>query len=339
MPDLELRDPIFLLAGVLAPLVIWLAARAPARVGYSSTALVSGAPRSWRARLATLPAFLLGLAALALAVAMAGPRTGDATSVVRREGIAIVVVVDRSGSMQARDFVAGDASVDRLEAVKRVFRGFVTGEGGGEGRPDDLIGIVAFARYADAACPLTLDHANLLAILEQIEIVTERSEDGTAVGEGLALAVERLRRHPAESKVAILLTDGVSNVGEIEPVQAADLAAEHGIKVYAIGAGRTGYAPIPVERGGRTVLRRAFVELDEATLRRVAERTGGRYFHASDAEALAEVVAEIDRLERTEITEVRYLQYTEHYASFVLGAVILIVVSGLSAGTLLRRLP
>jgi Ca-activated chloride channel family protein len=340
MLDWELRDPLFLLAALLAPLVYWLARRLPGAVTYSSLELVDRAPRSLRARLAFLPALGLGLAAAVLAVALAGPRAGDATTQASREGIAIAMVVDRSGSMQARDFVEGDVSVDRLQAVKQVFREFVGGSEHGPGRSDDLIGLVAFARYADGLCPLTLDHGNLLAILDQLEIVTERSEDGTAIGEGLALAVERLRRNPAKSKVAILLTDGVNNAGDVDPLQAAELARGFEIKVYTIGAGRTGYAPVPVSGpGGRTLLQRAYVEIDEDTLRGIAEKTSGRYFHATDAAGLAEVVREIDQLERSDITEVRYLQYTEHYASLVGVALALIGLSALAGSTFLRRLP
>jgi Ca-activated chloride channel family protein len=340
MPDWELRDPLFLLAGLVAPFVYVLASRLPATVTYSSLAVVDAAPQSLRTRLARLPAVLLALASLALAIALAGPRTGDATTSIQREGIAIAMIVDRSGSMQARDFHEADVSVSRLAAVKGVFREFVLGGTVGSGRPDDLIGLVSFARYADGLCPLTLDHGNLVAILDQVEIVAEPGEDGTAIGEGLALAVERLRRYPARSRVAILLTDGASNAGDVGPLQAADLAAQYGIKVYAIGAGTTGFAPVPVRtRGGRTVLQRAFVETDEKTLEAIANRTGGRYFHAADAEGLAAIVAEIDRLERSEITEVRYLQFEYHFAAFVGMGAGLIALSTLLSSTLLRRLP
>jgi Ca-activated chloride channel family protein len=342
VPDLarwELRDPLFLAVALLAPLLYALATRLPSSVTYSTLSLVDRAPRSWRARLASLPALLLAAAVVALAVALAGPRTGDATTRVRRQGIAIAIVVDRSGSMQARDFVRGDVSVSRLDVVKSVFHRFVSGEDGGGGRPDDLVGLVGFARYADGLCPLTLDHGNLLAILDDVELPSDPQEDGTAIGEGLALAVERLRRYDT-SKVVILLSDGVNNAGDIDPLQAADLAAQHGIKVYAIGAGVTGYAPIPVRlRGGRTVLQRAFVEMDERTLRTIAERTGGRYFHASDAKGLEQVIEEIDRLERSELTEVRYLEYEYHYAGFVATALALLVGSALLSATALRRLP
>jgi Ca-activated chloride channel family protein len=338
--DWDLRDPWFLLAGLAAPLVYALATRLPAFVTYSSLTLVDAAPRSLRTRFVKLPAVLLGVSALALAVALAGPRTGNATTRIQREGIAIAMVVDRSGSMQARDFVRGDASVSRLDVVKEVFRRFVAGEGGGAGRPDDLVGLVTFARFADSVCPLTLDHGNLQAILADVEIAHERNEDGTAIGEGLALAVERLRGLEVSSKVAILLTDGVNNAGDIEPLQAAELAAQHGIKVYVIGAGTSGFAPVPVRvAGGRTVLRSAYVEIDEKTLRAIADATGGRYFNAADAGALTKVIEEIDRLERSEVTEVRYLTYEYHYAGWVVAGALGVSLSALLSGSVLRRLP
>jgi Ca-activated chloride channel family protein len=339
MGGLEFRDPIFLLFGLLAPLVYWLAVRNPSVVKYSSLSVFEGAPISWRIRALPVPAIGLGLATLAMAVALAGPRTGDATSRVHREGIAIQLVVDRSGSMNARDFVSDDQSVDRLDAVKQVIQRFLGTNGESPGRPDDLIGLVTFAGFADSVAPLTLDHTNLGIILDQTEIVTEPREDGTAIGEGLALAVERLRRHPAKSKVAILLSDGVNNAGEISPNQAADLAAAQDIRVYTIGAGKTGQAPFPTQWRGRTVLRQVMVELDERGLEEIARRTGGRYFHAENVEALADVYAEIDELERTEIIELRYMQYEEHYAAFASAALFLMLVSALFAQSVLRRLP
>ncbi len=336
----EFRDPLFLLAGLLAPLVYLLAGRLPSRITYASLALPDRAPTTLLVRLAPLPAGLLALATLALAVALAGPRTGDETTEVEREGIAIVMALDRSGSMDARDFVAGDYSVSRLQALKGVFREFVLGGEAGKGRPDDLIGLVAFGTYADGACPLTLDHGNLLNILDQIEVAQERSEAATAIGEGLGLAIERLLDAEAQSRVVILLTDGVNNAGELVPLQAAELAAEHGIKVYTIGAGGNGYAPVPVTGpDGRWYLRRALVEMDEKTLQEIAQRTGGTYFHARDAEGLAATYRAIDDLECTKITEVRYLRYREHYAGFALAALVLIALAGLASGTLLRRLP
>ncbi|MCP4003626.1 MAG: VWA domain-containing protein [bacterium] len=341
MASWELRDPLFLLAVVLAPLVYVLAAGVNSSVTYSSLEIADRSPISWRARLSFTPALLLSLSALLLAIALAGPRTGDATTTVHREGIAIALVVDQSGSMEARDFVEGDLSLSRLDVVKNIVREFVAGGEDLLGRADDLLGLVAFARYADALCPLTLDHLNLLAILDELDIARARGDDGTAVGEGLALAVERLRRlEDVPSKLIILLTDGVNNSGAIEPLQAAQLAAAHDIRVYAIGAGRTGRAPVPVQGpDGRVHLQRMYVELDEKTLKAIAEKTGGRYFHADSAEALQQVYQEIDQLERSEISEVRYLQYTEYYGAFTLAGLIFLALSGLSGGTVFRRLP
>jgi Ca-activated chloride channel family protein len=340
MNQWELRDPLFLLVGLIAPVVIWLAVRGGGRLSYSSIALFEHTGTSLRHRLAQLPALLLGLACVLSAVALAGPRIGDSTTEVHREGIAIQMAIDVSGSMDARDFVSGNMGISRLDTVKEIVSRFVVGEGDLPGRPDDLIGLVVFARYADAICPLTLDHLNLDHILGDVEINRDPNEQGTSVGEGLALAVERLHRHPAKSKVIILLTDGVSNQGSIDPLQAATLAAEHDIRVYAIGAGRTGLAPVPVQTSdGRTVLRRVRVELDEKTLQGIAARTGGRYFHAAGAKGLEEVYREIDELERTEITEVRYLQYSEHYDVWVAGSLLCVGLAGLLGSSLLRRFP
>jgi len=340
MPDVELRDPLLLAFALLAPIVYALAARLPSVVTVSTLSHFEGAPRSLRSRLARLPALLLAAATVVLSVALAGPRTGDTSTHVNREGIAIVMAVDRSGSMNARDFVANDASVSRLDAVKHVFHEFVDGGDSGKGRPDDLVGLVVFGTYADGVCPLTLDHANLLAILDDVKIALEAGEASTALGEGLGLAVERLREHPAKSKVVILLTDGVSNAGEIDPMQAAKLAADNGIKVYTIAAGTRGMAPIPVQGpDGREYLRRVYVDMDEETMKKIAEATGGRYFHARNAEGLAEVYAEIDRLERTEVTEVRYLQYREHFPALVEAGMGLIALAALASATFLRRLP
>lgn len=348
MPDFarsgfEFSDPLFLLLLVFAPFVFLRANRLPASVMWSSLALVETRRRSLRARLTWLPSALLALGTSTLVFALAGPRTGDAVTEVKHEGIAIAMVVDRSGSMQARDFVRGDTSTSRLDVVKRIFRDFVLGGGDvGEGRPDDLIGLVSFARYADGLSPLTLDHGNLVAILDQLETPTaaQREEDGTAIGEGLALAVERLRREKTASKIVILLTDGVNNIGDIEPLQAADLAAEYGIKVYTVGAGTTGYAPMPAQMAnGGIRLVRGQVEIDEVTLQQIAQRSGGRYFHATNEEGLSDVIAEIDRLERSEVSEIRYLAYEYHFEVFVMVALACLGLSALLASSWLRRLP
>lgn len=338
---LELGHPLYLLVALLAPLVFVQANARRASVAFSSLALVAGGRRSLRERLVWLPPALLALATLCLAVALADPRTGNAVTEVEREGIAIMVVVDRSGSMEARDFVRGDHGTSRLDVVKRIFQEFVEGGGPfGEGRPDDLIGIVAFARYADGLCPLTLDHGSALSILAELTTPDEPAEDGTAIGDALALAVERLRRQDTKSKVVILLTDGVNNTGDVEPVEAAELAARFGIKVYTIGAGYDGFAPFPVRRAdGRITLQRMPVEIDEVTLRQIAEKSGGHYFHATNEEGLREVVEEIGTLERSKVAELRYLEYEYHYRPFVLVALVAAATAWLLSASWLRRLP
>jgi Ca-activated chloride channel family protein len=340
--DWEFRDPLFLVLAILAPVVYWLATRTASTIRFSSIRLWAGVPQTLRGRLAKLPPVLLAAAVPLLAVAAAGPRTPDAKTKVSGEGISIMMVVDRSGSMQARDLVPDDLSVDRLAVVKQVFRRFVLGgERAGGGRPDDRIGLVAFARFADSLCPLTLDHGNLVALAEELQIVTRRDEDGTALGDGLALAVERLRQERTASRIAILLTDGVTNAGAVEPLQAAQLAVAEQVKVYCIGAGSQGIAPVPAADPftGKVGFVQQFVEIDEETLRAIADKTGGKYFRATDEANLADIYREIDRLERTKINEFRYLQYHEHYRPFVLGALGLLVVAAISSFTYFRRIP
>lgn len=348
--NFEFRDPWFLAVALLAPWVYHLlAGRQRAGVVFSTLTILDGLGRSTRARFAHTPAFFMAAGVVAMAMALAGPRTADDQTRVRRDGIAIVMAVDRSGSMQARDMVNNDVSVDRLEVVKAIFKEFVLGDDADDtwgsadtaGRPDDVIGIVAFARYADGLCPLTLDHGNVVSILDDIQIVSDNAEDGTALGEGLALGVERLRGHQARSKVVILLTDGVNNAGEISPQQAAQLAQAHGVKVYAIGVGTQGVAHIPVTHPltGQRVLQPVRVEIDEETLKAIAQKTQGRYFRATDAHALADIYSQIDRLERTQITELRYLDYHQWYAPFVWSALVLLACGSLLAGTFFRKLP
>jgi Ca-activated chloride channel family protein len=252
----------------------------------------------------------------------------------------MVLAVDVSGSMRALDLGRGGAEQTRLDAVKQVFERFVLGDGEAlRGRRDDAIGLVSFAGFADTRSPVTLDHGNLVVAARQLELVTERSEDGTAIGDGLALAVERLRQHPARSKVAIVLTDGVETAGTLPARSAIDLAVEHGIKVYAIGAGTNGVAPVRVETEMGSRLVQMPVEIDEALLREIAQRTGGEYFRATDGAGLERVYAAIDKLERSELVELQFTSFHEYYPYFVGAALILIALAFGLRGTVLRRLP
>ena len=340
MFEWELRDPWFLALLVLLPVVYVLASRSRSLLSYSALSLMAGTPTSLKARFAKLPALLLAAAAGLLILSLARPRTPQHETKVSREGIAIMMAIDLSSSMDARDLVQEDRSVNRLAVVKEVFLSFVLGDGRTSGRPDDLIGLVTFAGFADSLCPLTLDHGNLATIVKDLKIVSRRAEDGTAIGDALGLAVERLRRSKAKSRVAILLTDGVTTAGVIDPMKAADLAADNDIKVYCIGAGTNGTAPVPVQDpfgGVRLIAQR--VEIDEETLRQVADKTGGRYFRAVDKQTLAEIYREINQLERVEVSEMRYLQYHEHFGYFVVTGMGLIGVAMLLSSSVFRKLP
>ncbi|MFO0874822.1 MAG: VWA domain-containing protein [Phycisphaerales bacterium] len=300
----------------------WASPRRRATMAFSDLAPVRASGRGLAARLWWIVPTLRALAVALLVVCLARPIKADEQVRVDVEGVAIVLVVDRSGSMQALDFVLDGKRVDRLAAVKDVVRDFMHGDGKElAGRPDDLVGLVVFARNADALCPLTLDHDHLLAALDGVRPATVRGEDGTAIGDGLALAVERLRdatsRAGADaarrirSKVIVLLTDGENNSGEIEPMVAAQLAASAGIKVYAIGTGTRGMAPFPVEMMGQRVLQQMPVSIDEPTLTKIAESTGGRYFRATDTQSLRNIYTEIDSLEKSRNDDRRTVLFTD----------------------------
>ena len=337
---IEFREPLLLLLALLAIPVFLLARRTPGRLVFSSLKILPDEAGGWRRRLAWVPDAVLCLALIALVVALAGPRIGERFSRIHREGVAIMMVVDVSSSMRALDLSTPARERTRLEAVQDVFQDFVMGDGDLPGRPDDAIGLVSFAGFADTAVPLTLDHNNLTAVARDLDTVRDRGEDGTAIGDALALAVERLRESTAQSRIAVLLTDGVNNAGVEAPAEAAELARSLGVKVYTIGAGTTGLAPMRVEdRFGRSVLRSMRVDVDEVVLRRIAEVAGGRFFRAEDAEGLERVYAEIDRLERTRITEDRFRQYDELFALPLALALALLAMGWLGRGALFARLP
>ena len=282
--------PWALLGLSLVPLFVLAARRfAPVALRFPEAGGLSGLPRSLRSRLAFMPEALI-LAAFTLAtVAMARPQTGIARETARSYGVDIMLALDISSSMRAEDF----APVNRLAAAKAVLEDFV------ERRENDRLGAVAFARNAVTITPLTLDHGVLTTQLRQVSIGD--IADGTAIGNAIAASVNRLVGSEAESRVIVLLTDGVSNAGEIHPLTAAGLAKARGIRVYTVGAG--------TEEGGRMVTRgpdgslqvQMAPGIDEDTLRSVAEATGGRYFRARDTGGLRAVYDEIDSLERTEI--------------------------------------
>jgi Ca-activated chloride channel family protein len=336
----KFAQPWYLLAILLAIPALWWAWRGAGRVVFSSLRALPAGGHTWRTRLAWVPDVLVSLAVIALAIALAGPRKGDKNGRIRREGIGIVMAVDVSGSMRALDLSEKTEELTRLDAVKKVFAQFVLGGGGLDGREDDAIGLVAFARYADTRSPLTLDHNNLVAAARQLDFARE-DEDGTAIGAGLELAVQRASElSHVRSKIVLLLTDGVSNVHDIDEDTAIEDAQKAGVKVYTIGAGTNGVAPIRVDRGdGMTQLMQMPVEIDETMLRRIAERTGGQYFRATDHTSLARIYGQIDQLERSKLEEDRFVEYHQYYAWFMDAAMALVVLAFALRGTVLRRLP
>jgi len=323
---LEFQQPWWLLLLPLVPLLVWWYLRRGQRwegvLRFSSLALFDpAAVRSGRLR----AALLLGIKFLLLTlvvVALGRPQLTDVVRETEVEVIDIMLVLDISSSMRAADF-----KPNRLEAAKRVAHQFIVD------RPHDRIGIVVFAAESFIQCPLTHDTNVLLNLLQQVTIV-DKEHDGTAIGMAIANAINRLRDTPAASKVMILLSDGSNNAGELDPTTAAQLAGEFGIKVYTIGAGSHGLAPYPVSDpilGQRMV--NVEVELDEETLRQVADITGGQYFRATDQESLAEIYGQINELERTEIEVNEYVNVQELYGWFVIPASVLgLILPVVSAG-------
>jgi Ca-activated chloride channel family protein len=325
----------------IGALAWWWASRGSGSVVFSSLRALPAGGQTWRTALAWVPDVLFGLAIASLVIALAGPRKGDKDSRIRRDGIAIMLAVDISGSMRALDLSRKNEELTRLDAVKETFERFVLGGGELEGRDDDAIGLVAFATYAETRSPLTLDHGNLVAAARELTFAPQ-NEGGTAIGAGLELVVQRLSefKHKSINKVAILLTDGESTVHEINEDTAIEHAVEAGIKVYTIGAGTRGVAPVRVDVGdGRTELMQTQVSIDEVTLKRIAEKTGGRYFRATDHAALQQIYEKIDELERTTIEEERFREFHQFYGWFVGIALLLVVAALLLRGTVLRRLP
>jgi len=337
-------DPWFLFAIPLAVLAVWWSMMSSGRVMFSSLRALPLGGASWRTKIAWIPDALFGLAVVSLVIALAGPRAGDKHSRVRRDGIAMMMAVDVSGSMRALDLSEKTKELTRLDAVKQLFTAFTLGSSKYDlaGRPDDAIGLVAFARYADTRSPITLDHGNLAAAAKGLAFAPQ-DEDGTAIGAGLELAVQRLvefRTQSKISKVIILLTDGESNVHEIDEETAIDDAKKAGIKVYTIGAGTKGIAPIRVDLpDGRSELMQTQVSIDETTLKHIASETGGEYYRATSNEALAEIYKRIDKLERTTFEEEQFLEFHQYYGLFLVIAMGLVIAALVLRGTILRRLP
>jgi len=328
--------PYFLSLLLLLPVLAWLKGRrgrSPAFL-YSSVKLVEGLTRARRSRAGGFLAALRWLVLLVLILALAQPRlTIGGGTTVKASGVDIAVAFDLSGSMLSEDFVVKGERVNRFNMARSVLKGFI------DERPADRIGLVVFASQAYIATPLTLDHEFLHANLDRLEIGSI-NQNQTAIGDGLGTAVNRLRDLKSKSKIIILMTDGVNNAGKLNPLLAADAAAALGAKVYTVGIGVQGTAPMPeIDMFGRKGYRDMPVEIDEVTLQKIADTTGGKYYRADNAERFQEIYAEIDKLEKTEATINKYTEFKELFPWLVAGGLALLLVELVLGQTIFRRLP
>jgi Ca-activated chloride channel family protein len=263
---------------------------------------------------------------------LARPQYGQGRAEVQASGVDLMLAVDVSGSMEALDFTINGQPESRVEVVKSVVAKFI------EDRPDDRVGLIAFAGAPYLVSPLTLDHEWLRQNLDRVRVGLV--EDSTAIGSALATCVNRLRDQPSKSKVVVLLTDGQNNAGKISPQTAAEAARAMGVKVYTIGAGAKGEAPMPVkDQFGNRQIVMAKVDVDEAALQKIADETGGKFFRATDTDSLKNIYAEIDRMEKTTHQVKKFARYHELFAFAVVPGLMLL---GLSLGleqTRFRRLP
>ena len=316
----------------LIPLLVWRYLRrvkeGDGSLLFGSTIAFEGVHQPWTVRFRHV-LFAVKMVALALAVlALARPQKGTEEEEILTEGIDIIVALDASGSMAAEDLTPHN----RLYVAKHVVRQFV------EGIKHDRVGLVVFAGKAFTRCPLTLDYGVVLHVIDSIELGT--IEDGTAIGSALATCLNRLRESKARSKVVILVTDGVNNRGEVQPLDAAKIARTLGVKIYTVGVGTKGTARVPVrDPNYGMVYVNMPVEIDEASLAQIAGSTGGIYYRATDRQSLEKIFQEIGRLEKTRIEVKTYTHYNERFLEFLLPAFTLALMGTIAAYTRFQKVP
>lgn len=330
MSMIEFGSPYFLYVLAIIPiLIIWYifyGKSQQAFIKFSDASIFASLPRSWKIYARHLP-FALEMAALALLIiALARPQSSSTNQKVNVEGIDIVMTVDISSSMLAQDL-----KPDRLEAAKNVGAEFIAG------RPEDRIGLVVFASETFTQVPLTTDHGMLLNMMKDMQC--GMLEDGTAIGDGLASSVSRLKDSEAISKVVILLTDGDNNAGSVDPATAAEMAKLFGIRVYTIGVGTKGTAPYPVQTPfGGVQYQQVPVTINEPLLQHIAEETGGKYYRATSNEKLQQIYDEIDKLERSKIEINEFKRVKEEFFPFVLWAIVLLFIDFILRQTLFKTI-
>ncbi len=327
-------QPEWLWLLALLPIVLlWRGRRGPvAAIEFSDVSLAREVARRGRSRIGLLIWLLPILAGALMTVGLARPQRAHGRTEVTANGIDIVLDLDVSGSMQALDFQIDNRRVNRIQVVKSVVSKFI------DERPDDRIGIIAFAGAPYLVSPITLDHDWLQQNLERVAV--GGADDGTAIGSAIAASVNRLRLTQAKSKLVILLTDGVNNTGKISPIAAAEAARAMGVKIYTIGVGVRGEAPIPVrDAAGNARLIMAKVDVDEKTLQTVADETGGKFYRATDTDSLQEIYRQINRFEKTAQTVHKFEHTEELYPWALIPALGILGLSLLLQQTRLRRLP
>jgi Ca-activated chloride channel homolog len=301
---------LFLIIPILIAFWVWRNNKLHADIQFSDGGIIQGLPKNWKVRLRWFPYLLRLLAISALIIVLMRPQSRSSWKETKTEGIDIMLALDISYSMLAKDF-----KPNRLEVAKEIAIDFINE------RPNDRIGLVIFSGEAFTACPLTTDHVILNSMLSETQ--PGQLESGTAIGSGLATAVARIKESKAKSRVVILLTDGVSNAGEIAPITAGEIAKTFGIRTYTIGIGSYGKAltPVTVNQLGNLEYDYVNVEIDEPTMKQISSLTGGKYFRATDKKALATTLKEIDRLEKSFISEKSFSNKSEKYLPFALLAV------------------
>ena len=327
------KEYLFLLL-LLIPYLIWYVMyrkKTEPTIRMSDTFAFRYAPKSWKVRLMPLSLLLRMLAFVMIVLVLARPQTQNSWKNKSVEGIDIMLAMDVSTSMLAEDL-----KPNRIEAAKQVASEFIVG------RPNDNIGLSIFAGEAFTQCPMTVDHAVLLNMFQNVSSdIAARGiiEDGTAIGMGLANAISRLKDSQAKSKVIILLTDGSNNRGEVSPMTAAEMAKSFGIRVYTIGVGTNGTAPYPVQGAFGTQYVNMAVEIDENVLRQIAQTAGGQYYRATSNSKLKEVYEEIDKLERTKLQVKEFSKNQEQYQPLALALLLSLLLSILLKQTVLRTIP
>lgn len=327
--NISFAAPQFFLLGLLLPImIVWYVKRnagSQAGIKVSSAKSFAGLS-SWKTMLRHLP-FLLRLLSIAFIIAaLARPQTKTDEQQAEGDGLDIVLCIDVSGSMTAQDFIP-----NRMEAAKKVAQDFI------DSRLTDRIAIVIFSGESFTQCPLTTDRAVLKSAVENIR--NGLLEDGTAIGDGLATSVDRLRSSKSKSKVVVLLTDGENNGGLIGPTNAKEIAKAFHVKVYTVGVGTEGYAPFPVRTEMGVVMQQQKVTIDEKLLKEIAVETGGKYFRAKDNASLASIYKEIDGLEKSKVEISTLTRYTEKFFPFVLAALGLLLLEFLLRFTVLKKFP